>query len=280
MTTIVDNKLARLREILANYKSVVIGFSGGIDSSLLLKVAVETLGGDNVRAVTGDSESLMPEELEFCRKLASEIGLSSDNFIEIKTDELSDPNYTKNPIDRCYYCKSELFGKLTEMALKMGADVVLDGSNVDDLKDWRPGRKAAGERGVVSPLAEAGITKAELREMARELGLPNWNKPALACLSSRIPYGSEVTAEKLERVAKAERYLRSLGFTQLRVRHYEKMARIELLSDELPRLFEGDLYVRVADELISMGFSFVTVDLHGYRSGSMNAGLGLEGKNE
>ncbi len=269
-----------MRENISRFGKVVIGFSGGIDSSLLLKVAVRTIGGGNVWAVTGDSESLLQEELKFCRKLAMEIGLNPENFVEIKTEELSDPDYIKNPIDRCYYCKSELFGKLVEFSARVGADVVLDGSNVDDLDDWRPGRKAAGERGVISPLAETGITKAELREMARYLGLPNWDKPALACLSSRIPYGSKVTVEKLRRIAKAERYLKSLGFSQLRVRHYDKMARIELLKEELPRLFESDLYARAADELKSMGFAFVTVDLHGYRSGSMNEGLGTKGKNE
>jgi len=280
MATMVKDKLSALREIISRYESVVIGFSGGIDSSFLLKVAVETLGGHKVRAITGNSESLMPGELEFCSALAMEIGLSPENFIVVDTEELSDPNYSKNPVDRCYYCKAELFGKLTDLALNMGADAVFDGSNADDLGDWRPGRRAAGERGVVSPLAEAGITKAELREMARECGLPNWDKPAMACLSSRIPYGSEVTLEKLERVARAERYLKSLGFTQLRVRHYDKLARIELLTEEMPRFFQDDLYSRAANALKSMGFSFVTVDLHGYRSGSMNEGLGLEGDND
>lgn len=280
MQIIVQDKLSKLRENISRFGKVVIGFSGGIDSSLLLKVAVQTIGGGNVWAVTGDSESLLPEELEFCRKLAMEIGLNPENFVEIKTEELSDPDYIKNPIDRCYYCKSELFGKLVKFSARVGADVVLDGSNADDLDDWRPGRKAAGERGVISPLAESGITKAELREMARDLGLPNWDKPALACLSSRIPYGSKVTVEKLHRIAKAERYLKSLGFSQLRVRHYDKMARIELLKEELPRLFENDLYARAADELKSLGFAFVTIDLHGYRSGSMNEELGTKGKNE
>ncbi|MEE9553849.1 MAG: ATP-dependent sacrificial sulfur transferase LarE [candidate division Zixibacteria bacterium] len=280
MQTAVQDKLSRLRDRISGFGKVVIGFSGGIDSSLLLKVAVDTIGGENVWAVTGDSESLLPEEKEFCGKLAHEIGLVPENFVEIKTEELSDPNYRKNPVDRCYFCKSELFDKLVDYAARIGADAVFDGSNADDLSDWRPGRKAAGERGVISPLADVGITKAELREMAREFGLPNWDKPALACLSSRIPYGSEVTVEKLNRIANAERHLKSLGFSQLRVRHYDKMARIELLKDELPRLFEDDLYTRVADEFKSLGFSYVTVDLQGYRSGSMNEGLSTKGENE
>jgi uncharacterized protein len=237
-----------------------------------------TLGAENVWAVTGDSESLVPEELEFCRNLADMIGLKKDHFVEMKTNELSDPSYRENPIDRCYYCKSELFGRLIDFAEKVGADAVFDGSNADDLVDWRPGRKAAGELGVVSPLADAGITKGELRLMARELGLSNWDKPALACLSSRIPYGSEVTAEKLDQVARAERFVKSLGFSQLRVRHHGEIARIEILKEEIPRLFENGLFSRVADELKSMGFSYVTVDLHGYRSGSMNEGLKTKGE--
>jgi len=278
MQTLEQNKLSRLREIIARYDNVVVGFSGGIDSSLVLKIAVDTLGKDRVWAVTGDSESLLAEELELCRELASKIGLSSERLVEIKTEELSNPDYAKNPVNRCYFCKSELFDKLNEFAAEIGADVVLDGSNADDLNDWRPGRKAAGEKGVVSPLAEAGITKQEIREIALELGLPNWNKPALACLASRIPYGSDVTVEKLERIANAERFLRSLGFSQLRVRHYDKMARVELIKDELPRLFENGLYEKVSTELKSLGFSYVTVDLEGYRSGSMNEGIITKGE--
>ena len=280
MHAVEQNKLSRLREILSRYNKVVIGFSGGIDSSLLLKVAVLTLGGDNVWAVTGDSESLVPEELQFCRDLAGKIGLSPGNFIEVKTGELANPDYRKNPINRCYYCKSELFDRLLDFAAGVEADAVLDGSNADDVLDWRPGRQAASQRGVVSPLAEAGVTKQEIREMAREFGLPNWDKPALACLSSRIPYGSEVTMEKLDKIARAEKFLRSLGFSQTRVRYHDKIARIELLKDELPRMFENGLYEKVADELKSLGFSYVTVDLKGYRSGSMNEGINSKGEDE
>ncbi len=277
MQATVISKLERLQKRLGDLNKVVIGFSGGIDSTLLLKIAVKTLGRDNVWAVTGNSESLLPEELDSCRDLAREIGLRPGNFIEIKTDELSNPDYRKNPIDRCFYCKSELFGRLNDIACEIGASV-LDGSNADDLGDWRPGLKAASELGVISPLAEAGIVKQDIREMAHDLGLPNWDKPALACLSSRIPYGSEVTEEKLNQVAEAERFLHSLGFGQLRVRHHDKMARIELLRDEIPRIFNGDLINLVVEKLKSIGFAYVTVDLQGYRSGSMNENLELDKK--
>jgi uncharacterized protein len=261
-------------------RKVVIGFSGGIDSTLILKVAIDALGPDNVWAVTGDSESLLPEELEFCRDLGRKIGILPSHFIEIRTNELSDPNYKANPIDRCFYCKSELFNRLQEIAKNVGALYILDGSNADDKGDYRPGRKAAANLGVVSPLAEAGITKAEIRELAKGYGLPNWDKPALACLSSRIPYGSEVTEEKLNQIAKAERYLHSLGFTQLRVRHHDKIARIELLKNEIPHLYENGLADRVTAQLKEIGFTYVTVDLQGYRSGSMNETIAKDRKNE
>ena len=273
MQVIKDNKIEQLRSRLKQLSKVVVGFSGGIDSTLILKVAIDSLGQENVWAVTGDSESLLPEELEYCRKLGKEIGLAPENFIEIKTNELSDPNYKANPIDRCFYCKHELFSRLQEIAKSVGALYVLDGSNADDLHDWRPGRRAAGELGVVSPLAEAGITKAEIREIAKNLGLPNWDKPALACLSSRIPYGSEVTVEKLAQIAEAERFLRSLGFTQLRVRHHDKMARIELVKDEIPRLYKDGLSDKLVERLKQIGFTYVTIDLQGYRSGSMNENI-------
>ncbi len=273
MHTVTDSKLERLRFRLRKLNKVVIGFSGGIDSTFLLKTAIDVLGAGNVWAVTGDSESLLPEELESCRKLAGSLGLAAGHFIVIRTAELSDPDYRRNPVDRCFYCKSELFGKLREVAAGVGADYVVDGSNLNDLDDWRPGRRAAGRLGVVSPLAETGFGKDDIRRYSKELGLPNWDKPALACLSSRIPYGSEVTVEKLNRVAGAERYLRSLGFTQLRVRHHERLARIEFLKEEIPLLFGNGLLGEVTARLKSLGFTYVAVDLQGYRSGSMNEDL-------
>jgi pyridinium-3,5-biscarboxylic acid mononucleotide sulfurtransferase len=270
MPIVLENKREILFSRLKELGKVVIGFSGGVDSSLILKVAIEAIGPDNVWAVTADSESLLPEELEFCRNLGAQLGVKPANFIEIKTNELSNPNYKANPIDRCFYCKHELFSSMQNVARQVGASYILDGSNADDTNDWRPGRKAAGQLGVISPLAEAGITKDEIRELARLYNLPNWDKPALACLSSRIPYGSEVTVKKLDQIAQAERYLRSLGFTQLRVRHHDKIARIELLKSEMPRLYSNGLADLVIAQLKDIGFTYVTIDLQGFRSGSMN----------
>jgi uncharacterized protein len=278
MNTVTENKFNKLKSNIKKLNKIVVGFSGGVDSTLILKVSIDELGGENVWAVTGDSESLMPEELTLCRELAGRLGLSEKNFIEIKTNEIEDPDYRKNPVDRCFYCKNELFGNLNEIADKMGAQYVLDGSNADDLHDWRPGREAAKKLNVISPLAEAGITKEEIREIARDLGLPNWDKPALACLASRIPYGSEITAEKLFQIAEAERLIKSLGFSQFRVRHHGEMARLEFLKEEISEVFRNGLVEKISSKLKSLGFTYVTVDLQGYRSGSMNENINKGGK--
>ena len=278
MPLIADSKYQKLSSRLNDLKSIVIGFSGGIDSTLLLKVALDTLGPDKVCAVTGDSESLLPEELKDCEKMISGFGLQDSHFIKIKTEELQDKNYSSNPTNRCFFCKKELFTKLVEIAKQVGASYVLDGSNADDLDDWRPGRQAATELNVASPLAEVGFTKDDIRNLAKQLGLPNWDKPALACLASRIPYGSEVTVEKLNQIADSERYLKSLEFTQLRVRHHGKMARIELLPVEMKKVFVENLMALITEKLKQIGFTYVTIDLQGYRSGSMNELLNKDDK--
>jgi pyridinium-3,5-biscarboxylic acid mononucleotide sulfurtransferase len=274
MDTAVELKYRELVESIRGLVRVVVGFSGGIDSTLVLKASIDALGHENVWAVTGDSESLLPEELEYCRALGKELGIPKSHVVEIRTNELSDPNYRANPIDRCFFCKQELFTKLKSAASDVGASHVLDGTNADDKRDWRPGSKAAGKLGVVSPLAEVGLTKENIREISRQIGLSNWNKPALACLSSRIPYGSEVTVRKLEQIGESERFLRSLGFKQVRVRHHDKIGRIELGKEETIRIYnEHGLAEKIVARLKEVGFTYVTVDIEGYRSGSMNESI-------
>jgi uncharacterized protein len=265
------NKEIKLKQIVSSYKSVVIGLSGGVDSTLAAKVCLDTLGKNNVWVVTGNSKSIMPEELELCRKIASWLELDEDHFIVIDTAELDDPNYSSNPSNRCYFCKSELFGKLSEIAKRVGAKCVIDGSNASDLDDYRPGMKAGKELKVKAPLAEAGFTKDDIRRYAKKLGLPNWDKPSMPCLASRIPYNSEVTARKLEQIAEAERFLKKLGFQQFRVRHHDKIARLEL--DNLELLLKDGIKDRIDRKLKQIGFTYITVDLGGFKSGSLNVNI-------
>ena len=265
------HKKDKLTEILKQLESVVIGFSGGVDSTLLVKVCLDTLGMENVWAVTGNSDSVMPEEFENCKSLANWLGLDSEHFLTIATNEIDDPNYIANSLDRCYFCKHELFNKLTDIAKKVGAKSMLDGTNASDLGDYRPGMKAGKELKVRAPLAEAGFTKDDIREFAKELGLPNWDKPSMPCLASRIPYNSQVTVEKLKQIADAERYLRELGFKQFRVRHHGKIARLEL--DNMDILLKNGMKQQINDRLKEIGFAYVTVDLGGFKSGSLNIDL-------
>ncbi|HCC68643.1 MAG TPA: ATP-dependent sacrificial sulfur transferase LarE [Nitrospiraceae bacterium] len=260
------DKLGFLVNIIREMDKVVVAYSGGVDSTLVLKVASMTLD-NNVLAVTASSESFPPDELSFAKAIASSI--NAQHRI-IRTEELRDDNFSSNPPDRCYYCKKELFGKLSEIAAKEGYHYVLDGTNADDVQDWRPGRRAATELKVRSPLLEAQLRKKEVRDISFRLGLPTWDKPATPCLSSRFPYGHRITAEGLERVLRAEDYLKGFGLRELRVRDYGKTARIEVMPEELHLLVREDVRTKVIAFFKSLGYKFISLDLQGFRSGSLN----------
>ncbi|MDY7022033.1 MAG: ATP-dependent sacrificial sulfur transferase LarE [Cyanobacteriota bacterium] len=268
----VTQKLEQLYVLFQEMEQALIAYSGGIDSTLVAKIAYSILG-DRAVAVTAISPSLLPEDLEEARILAAEIGIRHE---EIQTHEMENPNYTSNPVNRCYFCKSELHDTLKPLALSWGYPYIVDGVNADDLRDYRPGIQAAKERGVRSPLAEVGVSKAEVREIAKILELSAWNKPAQPCLSSRFPYGEEITVAKLQRVGRAEVYLRKLGWQNLRVRSEQDTARIELPPDQIKEfVLTTDLgeLVKIFQEL---GFIYVTLDLEGYRSGKLNQVLTSE----
>ena len=258
-------KEQKLEVILKSLGGVVVAFSGGVDSTYLLKKAMDVLGSDRVLAVTADSETYPKRELEEAKKLAKEMGAT---HLVIHTSELAIENFSSNPPDRCYYCKKELFGTLTAIAKGEGLTYVLDGSNYDDLKDHRPGSQAAAELGIRSPLKEAEMTKEDIRMCSKALNLPTWSKPAFACLSSRFPYGQEITKDKLKQVAAAEDCLRELGFTQVRVRHHGSVARIEVFPEERERVLQNADKIQQAFK--KAGFKYSALDLMGYRQGSMN----------
>jgi uncharacterized protein len=263
--------LARLRGVMRGYESTITAFSAGVDSTLVAVVAQQELG-NTALAATAVSASLAPSELEDAISLASSLQL---NHRLVATREVEDERYASNPVDRCYFCKTHLYTELEQLAAEVGARFILNGLNVDDLGDWRPGARAAAERQdhVRSPLHEAGLGKAEIRQAARELGLPNSEKPALACLSSRVPYGDRVTAEKLARVGQAEQALKALGFRQLRVRHFADRARVEIAPDELGRVHTEGLAHQIEADLLALGFPAVEIDPRGYRSGRLNEGV-------
>jgi uncharacterized protein len=247
-------------------ESAVIAFSGGVDSSLLLSVAREVIGR-RVLAVTAISPTYPREEAALAGQIAKRIGA---RFIRVRTSETKDKRFLQNPPSRCYFCKLELFRSLQSIADRSRMRFILDGSNVDDLRDSRPGRKAAKELGVRSPLQEAGLTKEEIRYLAKKRGLPNWAKEQLACLASRFPYGTEITPEDLQRVSCAESFLRRLGFTNVRVRHYGALARIEVSEDQIEKLSRSAVRKKVLRKLQSLGYTYSTIDLQGYRTGSLN----------
>jgi uncharacterized protein len=261
-----ENKFTQLKENLKQMEKVIIAYSGGVDSTLLLKAA-SLSGLKDIIAVTSSSQSMPEEELAFAKEMTA--ALHVEHRI-IETAELSDERYTSNPPDRCYYCKKELFLRLKEIAGKENIPFILDGTNIDDSRDWRPGRRAAAETGVRSPLQDAGMNKREIREISRELGLPTWNKPATPCLSSRFPYGQNITSGGLEKVNLAERFLKQYGLKDLRVRVHGETARIEVLPEDFSLLTNKTTRAGIVAHLKKLGFKYITLDLQGFRSGSLN----------
>ena len=265
MTTL-DQKVTQLRDLLASFKNVVVCFSGGVDSTYLLSEAVQVLGQHAV-ALTAISPSLAPEESEAVKTLADTIGA---RLVLVDTYELDDPRYAENPVNRCYFCKTEVYSRAVEKAAQLGITQVIDGFNLDDRGDYRPGRHAAKEQGVRSPLDEIGFTKTDIREAARQRSLPVWNKPALACLSSRFPYGTSITPARLTQIATCERVLRNFGFAVCRVRYFGSRARIEVAPEEIARLRDETVFSAVCADFHAAGFTEIEIDPDGYRQGALN----------
>lgn len=265
----IETRLDRLRAIFVPMQSVIVAFSGGVDSALVLKVAHDVLGA-RALALTTTSPTMPVEDLDSANAMVALIGA---RHLVIESNELEVPGYAANPLNRCYLCKGNLFTVCETKAAEMGIEHVVDGLNLDDLHDYRPGIQAASQKGVRHPLVEAELGKAEVRELSRVLGLPTWDRPASPCLSSRFPYGTTITVEGLDKVSRGEQVLRRLGFKLVRVRYHGDVARLELGRDEMHRMLEPALAELVEQEFRRIGFRFVTLDLKGYRSGSLNEGV-------
>ena len=273
MTAELESKYLHLRSILRELQSVVIGYSGGVDSTLLLRVAIDELG-ERALAVIGKSETYPTREYEEAVHLTKQIGA---RYLEVRTEETDNLKFQENPPDRCYFCKTELFSKLQDIAERRGIGWIADGTITDDIGDFRPGMRAKRERNVRSPLLEANLNKKDVRDLSKFFGLPTWNKGSFACLSSRFPYGFGITKEALMKIDTAETLLRDLGFRYFRVRHHDdKTARIEVGTEEISRLLDPDLRSKIVTHLKQLGFTYVTLDLQGYRTGSMNEVLSRE----
>ncbi len=268
-----QEKYDRLRENLKQYQKVIVAYSGGVDSVCLLKVAVDSLGGENVLACIGASESLARSEYKKALDIAERIGA---NIEVVHPKEMENPDYKKNPADRCFHCKSELYALLQELAQRRGCDAVLCGTNVDDLGDFRPGLQAAKKFKVASPLEEAGLTKEDIRAISKLLKLPTWNQPAQPCLASRMPYGLQITPERLKQIEQGEEFLRSLGLSELRVRHHDTLVRIEVPPQRIGDLSEDPRRRQIVDFFKTLGFTYVTIDLQGFRSGSGNEAIEIQ----
>ena len=261
----IEKEKRRLEQILKESRKVLVAYSGGVDSTFLLKFAVDCLGVENVGALIEKAEVYPDSEIEFAKKFAESAGIKTFVF---SSKKLSDRKFAENPEDRCFYCKKDLFSNMVKIAKKNGFDVIADGSNADDISDYRPGNKAKSMYGVISPLQMAGLTKKNIRELSKKMKLPTWNKPQMACLASRIPYGEKITVDRLKRILLAEEYLRKLGFKIVRVRDYDSLCRIELNPSEIKRLIQ--LKEKVVKKLKKIGYLYITVDLEGYKTGSMN----------
>lgn len=259
----------KLFQYFINLGKALVAYSGGVDSTLLLKVGTLALG-EACLGVTARSETLTDDEYENALAIAQDHGM---NVLTVEYSELEIENYAENTPNRCYFCKHELFSRLRPVAEARGITAIIDGTNADDVGDWRPGMKAAAELTVLSPLRETGTTKAQVRALSQALGLPNWDKPSAPCLSSRVAYGIKIDKQKLAQIAGGEKFLRENGFRLVRVRHHEQIARIEVAPEEIARLMEPEMRQRVAARLMELGFRYVTVDLLGYRTGSLNEGV-------